>query len=455
MSRTATKLEVKGIERDIKVAIAQGLTIKQLYDGGGLFLDLRGAGLVSRLWRFKFNHGDKRGDVLGIGKYPAMPLGLARAHRDLLNKALTHGVNPRNVTLTDVVGSLKKIALTEIEGGDVIAILLPPKEPEPEAVITFQKDIDAFFAKENAGWCQRHREVWLSSMQRKVSKDLREKATTALTYKDADAIRDQVSGDATFWVRQNKSARELLRRCEAVVALAMQRDRRSDEPRFKNRDNVFSATIEDAPEIVDRTIEHHPAMPLDEMPAFWTKLTAIEHPASYALQLMLLCGINRTGELRRAIESHFVGDRWQIPAGPRGMWTKSGRPRVIKLSPLAQEVVAKIKRSKRRPVGGSGPDRRMFTFNNDAMRDLLWNMGYSPEVATPHGFRSTFTDWAQSKHPDKTFAREMALDHKTTGALGRAYERYDYLQERYELGLAWEAMLTSGAVADDERLAAD
>ena len=42
---------------------------------------------------------------------------------------------------------------------------------------------------------------------------------------------------------------------------------------------------------------------------------------------------------------------------------------------------------------------------NAAMSELLKGMGYSPDYATVHGFRSTFKDWAQ--RPDRVPERAV------------------------------------------------
>ena len=62
-----------------------------LFDGGGLFLLIKPTG--SKLWRFKYRHTGK-GNMLGMGAYPEVPLKEARSRRDAARKLLANGIDP-------------------------------------------------------------------------------------------------------------------------------------------------------------------------------------------------------------------------------------------------------------------------------------------------------------------------------------------------------------------------
>jgi integrase len=55
----------------------------------------------------------------------------------------------------------------------------------------------------------------------------------------------------------------------------------------------------------------------------------------------------------------------------------------------------------------------------------------------PHGFRSTFRDWAaeQTTFPDEI--RKAASGHTVGDAVQKAYQRTDLLEKRRNLMLAW------------------
>lgn len=62
----------------------------KLFDGGGLFLELRPK---SKKWRLKFRHNNKE-SVITLGDYPAISLAEARKERTTIKLALSQGIHP-------------------------------------------------------------------------------------------------------------------------------------------------------------------------------------------------------------------------------------------------------------------------------------------------------------------------------------------------------------------------
>jgi len=61
---------------------------------------------------------------------------------------------------------------------------------------------------------------------------------------------------------------------------------------------------------------------------------------------------------------------------------------------------------------------------------------------TPHGFRSTFRDWAADKaHTFQNETIELALAHTIKNQAEAAYRRGDQLERRRELMAAWASYL--------------
>jgi integrase len=59
------------------------------------------------------------------------------------------------------------------------------------------------------------------------------------------------------------------------------------------------------------------------------------------------------------------------------------------------------------------------------------------ETAVPHGFRSTFTDWATECTHHAREVRAMALAHAIENAVEGAYRRGELLMKRTELMADW------------------
>ena len=73
--------------------------------------------------------------------------------------------------------------------------------------------------------------------------------------------------------------------------------------------------------------------------------------------------------------------------------------------------------------------------SDGAFRALLDRMGVSS--FTPHGFRSSFRDWAAEVSKESRDVIEMALSHSVGSMSERAYLRSDQLEKRRLLHESW------------------
>ncbi len=152
--------------------------------------------------------------------------------------------------------------------------------------------------------------------------------------------------------------------------------------------------------------------------------------AARALELTILCA-TRTNET--------LGATWDEFDLEAGLWTipkdrmKAGRAHVI---PLAPEAVALLKRLKAEATG-----KFVFTFSpkvplsNMAMLTLLRRMKRAD--ITTHGFRRTFSTWANDTGAGRPDVIESCLAHKEGDKVRGAYNDADYEAERRALMAAW------------------
>ena len=63
--------------------------------------------------------------------------------------------------------------------------------------------------------------------------------------------------------------------------------------------------------------------------------------------------------------------------------------------------------------------------------------------AVPHGFRSTFRDWAAERTNHPTEVAEMALAHTIKNQSEAAYRRGDLMEKRRRLAEDWAAFCYS------------
>jgi integrase len=185
--------------------------------------------------------------------------------------------------------------------------------------------------------------------------------------------------------------------------------------------------------------EHHPAI-IDEK-RFGGLLRAVDDYDGWitlraALQIMALC-FPRPVELRKAEWSHFDLEAnmpvWTIPEH----LAKMRRPHDVPLPWQARDIINGLK-----PISGDSkyvfPSLRSMNrvISENGMNSALRRMGYTKHEHTSHGFRSSASSILNRRkfHPDVI---ERALAHLEQNKVRRAYNRYEYWDERIELAQKW------------------
>ena len=63
--------------------------------------------------------------------------------------------------------------------------------------------------------------------------------------------------------------------------------------------------------------------------------------------------------------------------------------------------------------------------------------------AVPHGFRSSFRDWAETRNVFSHRAMEYCLGHAVKNKTEAAYQRDDLLEKRYLIMQKWDNFMFS------------
>ena len=146
--------------------------------------------------------------------------------------------------------------------------------------------------------------------------------------------------------------------------------------------------------------------------------------------------------------SEVTGAKWSEMDIKEAVWTipayrmKAEKEHRVPLCSRAIEILDSIK-SNRNPMDHVFPGLKHNTgLSNNAFLTLLKTMKISN--ITPHGFRSTFRDWASEEahqFPGETI--ELALAHTIKNKTEAAYRRGDQLERRRELMALWEQYIYS------------
>jgi integrase len=168
--------------------------------------------------------------------------------------------------------------------------------------------------------------------------------------------------------------------------------------------------------------------------------------SALALEFLILTA-SRSGEVRNAewAEIDFEQKVWNVPAGR----TKTGKSHRV---PLSEQAVAVLEATPRLAgakiiwSGASGKPMSDMTIAaivkkmnaaEEAADGDGWKDTQSNRVATPHGFRSTFRDWAAEETEWPREMAEIALAHNMGSAVERAYRRSDMLERRRAMMQDW------------------
>ena len=160
-----------------------------------------------------------------------------------------------------------------------------------------------------------------------------------------------------------------------------------------------------------------------------------------AFEFMVLTAA-RPGEVRGAVwpEIDTAGRVWTIPA----LRMKATREHRVPLCRRALEVLDAAR------ALGDGGNPVVFPSGNGKPLDekrMHRALQWGRITAVPHGFRSSFRDWAaeETDHPREVV--EAALAHVVQNKVEAAYARSDLFERRRRLMNDWEVYLSVPAMA--------
>ena len=239
-----------------------------------------------------------------------------------------------------------------------------------------------------------------------------------------------------FLLRNEKrvTARRVRQRIGAVMRWAVAQGYRQDNP-------AGEATGAALPKNGFRP-QHHRALPYAEVgDAIEQVRGSGAYPATALAFEFLVLTACRSGEVRGALwnEMNLEAGEWRIPAERM----KTHREHRVPLSRRALAVL----REAQRLADGSGlvfPSARGRPLSEVAISKMVRDLRIG---AVPHGFRSSFRDWAAECTDAPREVCELALAHVNTNRIGAAYRRTDMFEQRRVLMDQWAAFLAGPAAS--------
>lgn len=370
----------------------------------GLYLQVLPGG--GRTWILRVVVGESRREM-GLGGYPGVTLAGAKEAARAARLLIREGVDP-------------------IERARAAKAAL--KTRAKAISWTFHKAADGYLDAHEAAWKnQKHRAQWSSSLETYAYPIIGDLDVGQVTLTHVLDILTPI------WTTKTETASRVRGRVESILDWATTRELREGPNPARWKGHLD--TLLPKPSRV-AGVRHHRALPIDEVPAFVARLAQSRGQGARALAFTILTAA-RSGEVRGATwgEVDLGKALWTVPAERM----KAGKPHRVALSRAAMDL-----------IGSAGkPDSLLFPAPQGSM---LSDMTLSKVMrdmdvdAVPHGFRSTFRDWAAERTTYPNEVAEMALAHTVGNKVEAAYRRGDMFERRVALMRDWAAFCT-GATA--------
>jgi integrase len=380
--------------KELGALVVSRLTKPGLYTVGGVAgLALQVSDGGGRSWLLRYTAGVKRREM-GLGSFPSVTLAGARDAAREARAKVQAGIDP-----IEQKKALRS-ALSAAQG----------------KTMTFKECAEAYIAAHEAGWRNaKHRQQWTNTLTTFAYPKIGRLLVSDVEQSHVMQILDPI------WRTQTETAKRLRGRIENVLAWATSRKLRSGDNPASWKGSLQSQLP--APGKIEATkVKHHAALPLAAMGEFMKRLREANGIGARALEFLILTAA-RSGEIRGAVWAEIDLDAkvWTIP----GNRMKAGREHRVALSPTAVTLLRALPR-----VGGTDlifASPRGGPLSDMSISAVLRRMEVN---AVPHGFRSTFRDWAAECTNYPRDAAEMALAHTIGDKVEAAYRRGDLFEKR-------------------------
>ena len=386
------KLKPRGQHPDkrLSAAFVRNAPVGRHCDGNGLYLVVKPTG--TRSWIQRIAIRGRRRDI-GLGSVRLVPLAEAR-EKAVVNRKLAR------------------------DGGDPLA-----DRRRAKRIPLFAAAAERVWNQLRQGWRHpRHARDWWRSFENYVLPRIGQRPVSEVTAADVLEILEPI------WHSKPKTARRLRQRIRAVLEWAVALEHRADNP-CDRLGPVLGPH--------DLAVRHFRALPHAEAAA---AVAAVHGSRTLpALKLafeFLVLTAGRSGEVRGALwaEVDTSAHVWTVPATRM----KAKREHRVPLCGRAVEILdaARTLGDGDSPLVFPGPRGRPLP--HTPLYTVFKEHGIA---AVPHGFRSSFRDWAAEKTDHPREVVEAALAHVVQNQVEAAYARSDLFERRRILMNDWEAYL--------------
>ncbi len=393
-----TALTVKYVETCTKV----GYTADGKQPGLNLQVALGPDG-YTRSWVFRYTSpvtGKRR--EIGLGPLSLRGLAEVREMADVCRKQIASGIDPKT--------------LRDAEKAERAAVR--------PVVLTFQQAAEQCIATRQHEWKNaKHRHQWGATLKTYAYPTLGALPVDRITMELVLAVLEPI------WTTKTETATRLRQRIETVMDWSKARKLfAGDNP--ASLKGGLGQLLPKASKITK--VKHQPALPYQQIHAFVQALRQKKGISPKAFEFLILTAV-RSGEVLDAKwdEIDLTARVWTIPAERM----KAGREHRVPLSGRAMDIVSEMLAGRQSDYVFPNPGGKRAMSNGALLAVIKGMPAYAHYV--PHGFRSTFRDWAAETTSFANETLELALAHSIKDKAEAAYRRQDQLEKRVALMEQW------------------
>jgi len=426
------------------LAVAKAKTPGMYGDGGGLYLQVTGAGARSWIFRYWVPQIDPATGNPARDPQTNRPRGVSREMG--LGSLSTVTLE----TARELAGECRKLRQKGIDPLEARQRAKQQVALEKAKAITFRDAATTYIESHRAGWRNaKHAGQWTATLEAYAYPTIGavsvQDVDTTLVHKILEPI----------WSTKAETASRVRGRVELILDWATARGYRTGENPARWRGHMDKIL---PPRSKVQKVRHYPALPYQQVPAFLASLRTHGGAAAAALEFTILAAARTEMTIAATLPEIDKRD---------GLWTlsaermKADREHRVPLSDRALEIVREMG-----ALRGDSPyvfpgGKRNQSLSNMAMLAVIRRMNEYQELVgdpkwidprqgkevVPHGFRSSFRDWAAERTNFPSEVVEMALAHAVGGKVEAAYRRGDLFEKRRRLMEAWARYCKSPAKA--------
>ena len=366
----------------------------------GLVLQVTSA--EARSWVLRMRAGGRQQE-LGLGSFPGVTLAEARDRARALRAQVRAGEDP----VADRLAARSAAAA------------------ERAAQQTFSALAAQYIAQHTGGWKNaKHAAQWTATLKTYAEPVLGALLVRDITTAHVIKVLDPI------WLTKTETATRVRSRLELVLDFGTARGLREGPNPARWRGNLDAALPKPAKVA---KVQHHPAVPVADVAAVMARLRQQQGMGARALEFAVLT-VARSGEVRGATWAEFDLEKalWTVPAERM----KAGREHRVPLTAPALALLAALPKGKADEPVFAAPSGGMLS--DMTLTAVMRRMALD---AVPHGFRSTFRDWAAERTNYPAEVAEMALAHAVGDKVEAAYRRGDLFEKRRQMMADWAEFL--------------